>query len=199
MTDTHKVVLASGNAGKVVELQKALESFHVTLIPQTQYGVESAEETGLTFIENAILKARHASKETGLPALADDSGLEVDALQGAPGIYSARYAGEDATDAQNNQKLLEMLDGIETEQRTARFHCVLVYVRHWQDPTPLICQASWDGIIKTELDGEGGFGYDPLFYIPNLNCTSAQLSKDEKNKISHRGQAIKQLHQIFRL
>lgn len=199
MTDTHKVVLASGNAGKVVELQKALESFHVTLIPQTQYGVESAEETGLTFIENAILKARHASKETGLPALADDSGLEVDALQGAPGIYSARYAGEDATDAQNNLKLLEMLDGIETEQRTARFHCVLVYVRHWQDPTPLICQASWDGIIKTELDGEGGFGYDPLFYIPNLNCTSAQLSKDEKNKISHRGQAIKQLHQIFRL
>lgn len=199
MTDTHKVVLASGNAGKVVELQKALESFHVTLIPQTQYGVESAEETGLTFIENAILKARHASKETGLPALADDSGLEVDALQGAPGIYSARYAGEDATDAQNNQKLLEMLDGIETEQRTARFHCVLVYVRHWQDPTPLICQASWDGVIKTELDGEGGFGYDPLFYIPNLNCTSAQLSKDEKNKISHRGQAIKQLHQIFRL
>lgn len=199
MTDTHKVVLASGNAGKVVELQKALESFHVTLIPQTQYGVESAEEIGLTFIENAILKARHASKETGLPALADDSGLEVDALQGAPGIYSARYAGEDATDAQNNQKLLEMLDGIETEQRTARFHCVLVYVRHWQDPTPLICQASWDGVIKTELDGEGGFGYDPLFYIPNLNCTSAQLSKDEKNKISHRGQAIKQLHQIFRL
>lgn len=199
MTDTHKVVLASGNAGKVVELQKALESFHVTLIPQTQYGVESAEETGLTFIENAILKARHASKETGLPALADDSGLEVDALQGAPGIYSARYAGEDATDAQNNQKLLEMLDGIETEQRTARFHCVLVYVRHWQDPTPLICQASWDGVIKTELDGEGGFGYDPLFYIPNLNCTSAQLSKDEKNKISHRGQAIKKLHQIFRL
>lgn len=199
MTNTHKVVLASGNAGKVVELQKALESFHVTLIPQTQYGVESAEETGLTFIENAILKARHASKETGLPALADDSGLEVDALQGAPGIYSARYAGEDATDAQNNQKLLEMLDGIETEQRTARFHCVLVYVRHWQDPTPLICQASWDGVIKTELDGEGGFGYDPLFYIPNLNCTSAQLSKDEKNKISHRGQAIKKLHQIFRL
>lgn len=199
MTDTHKVVLASGNAGKVVELQKALESFHVTLIPQTQYGVESAEEIGLTFIENAILKARHASKETGLPALADDSGLEVDALQGAPGIYSARYAGEDATDAQNNQKLLEMLDGIETEQRTARFHCVLVYVRHWQDPTPLICQASWDGVIKTELDGEGGFGYDPLFYIPNLNCTSAQLSKDEKNKISHRGQAIKKLHQIFRL
>lgn len=199
MTDTHKVVLASGNAGKVVELQKALESFDITLIPQTQYGVESAEETGLTFIENAILKARHASKETGLPALADDSGLEVDALQGAPGIYSARYAGEDATDAQNNLKLLEMLDGIETEQRTARFHCVLVYVRHWQDPTPLICQASWDGIIKTELDGEGGFGYDPLFYIPSLNCTSAQLSKDEKNKISHRGQAIKQLHQIFRL
>ena len=199
MTDTHKVVLASGNAGKVVELQKALESFHVTLIPQTQYGVESAEEIGLTFIENAILKARHASKETGLPALADDSGLEVDALQGAPGIYSARYAGEDATDAQNNLKLLEMLDGIETEQRTARFHCVLVYVRHWQDPTPLICQASWDGVIKTELDGEGGFGYDPLFYIPNLNCTSAQLSKDEKNKISHRGQAIKKLHQIFRL
>lgn len=199
MSANIKVVLASGNAGKVIELQKALSQFHVELIPQTQFSVESADETGLSFVENAILKARHASKETGLPALADDSGLEVDALLGAPGIYSARFAGENASDHDNNLKLLAMLTDTAHEKRTARFHCVLVYVRHWQDPTPLICQASWEGMIKTELDGEGGFGYDPLFFIPALNCTSAQLSKDEKNTISHRGQAIKQLNHVFRL
>ncbi len=193
-----KVVLASGNAGKVIELQKALEKFNVELVPQTQLSVESVEETGLTFVENAILKARHASKVTGLPALADDSGLEVDFLQGAPGIYSARFAGINANDDENNIKLLDKLDGVASEQRTARFHCILVYVRHWQDPTPLICQGSWEGIIKTELDGNGGFGYDPLFFVPALNKTAAQLSKEEKNEISHRGQAIKQLHTLFR-
>ncbi len=193
-----KVVLASGNAGKVIELQKALETFNVSLIPQTQLSVESIEETGLTFVENAILKARHASKVTGLPALADDSGLEVDFLQGAPGIYSARFAGINANDDENNIKLLDKLDGVPSDQRSARFHCILVYVRHWQDPTPLICQGSWEGIIKTELDGNGGFGYDPLFFVPALNKTAAQLSKEEKNEISHRGQAIKQLHSLFR-
>jgi XTP/dITP diphosphohydrolase len=194
-----KVVLASGNKGKLVELQNALESFNVELIPQTQFDVESAEETGLTFVENAILKARHASKITGLPALSDDSGLEVDALQGAPGIYSARFAGLDCSDEQNNLKLLSELEGIEDKDRTARFHCILVYVRHWQDPTPLICQGSWEGSIKTDLQGDGGFGYDPLFFVNELSLSAAQLTKEQKSKISHRGQAIKQLHQIFRL
>ena len=194
-----KVVLASGNKGKLVELQNALESFNVELIPQTQFDVESAEETGLTFVENAILKARHASKITGLPALSDDSGLEVDALLGAPGIYSARFAGVDCSDEQNNLKLLSELKAVTAENRTARFHCILVYVRHWQDPTPIICQGSWEGQIKTELQGEGGFGYDPLFMVPELNLSAAQLTKEQKSKISHRGQAIKQLNQIFRL
>ncbi|MEH6346353.1 MAG: RdgB/HAM1 family non-canonical purine NTP pyrophosphatase [Bermanella sp.] len=194
-----KVVLASGNKGKLVELQNALDSFDVELIPQTQFEVESAEETGLTFVENAILKARHASKITGLPALSDDSGLEVDALLGAPGIYSARFAGIDCSDEQNNLKLLSELKDVAKESRSARFHCILVYVRHWQDPTPIICQGSWEGQIKTELEGEGGFGYDPLFYVTELNLSAAQLTKDQKSKISHRGQAIKQLNQIFRL
>jgi XTP/dITP diphosphohydrolase len=197
--ERNKVVLASGNKGKLVELQNALDHFNVALVPQTQFGVESVEETGLTFVENAILKARHASKVTGLPALSDDSGLEVDALFGAPGIYSARFAGIDASDEQNNLKLLEKLNGISDDKRTARFHCILVYVRHWQDPTPIICQGSWEGQIKSTLEGSGGFGYDPLFFVAQFNKTAAQLTKDEKNIISHRGQAIKQLHSKFRL
>ncbi len=196
--EAKKVVLASGNKGKLLELQNALDTFNVELVPQTQFGVESVEETGLTFVENAILKARHASKVTGLPALSDDSGLEVDALFGAPGIYSARFAGIDATDKQNNLKLLEKMDGISSDKRTARFHCILVYVRHWQDPTPIICQGSWEGIIKDELQGDGGFGYDPLFFVPDLNASAAQLSKGEKSSVSHRGQAIRQLHSTFR-
>jgi len=199
-----KVVLASGNKGKLAELQNALDGFNVELIPQSEFNVTDADETGLSFIENAILKARHASMATGLPALADDSGLEVDALDGAPGIYSARYSimdGEDgpATDEKNNQKLLNALKGVQPENRTARFHCVLAFVRHAKDPNPLIAQRAWEGTIQSELDGQGGFGYDPLFFIKELNCTSAQLSKEEKNKISHRGQAIEQLKKVFRL
>jgi len=199
-----KVVLASGNKGKLAELQNALDGFNVELIPQSEFNVTDAEETGLSFIENAILKARHASMATGLPALADDSGLEVDALDGAPGIYSARYSimdGEDgpATDEKNNQKLLNALKGVQPENRTARFHCVLAFVRHAKDPNPLIAQGAWEGTIQSELDGQGGFGYDPLFFIKELNCTSAQLTKEEKNKISHRGQAIEQLKKVFRL
>ena len=199
-----KVVLASGNKGKLAELQNALDGFNVELIPQSEFNVTDADETGLSFIENAILKARHASMATGLPALADDSGLEVDALDGAPGIYSARYSimdGEDgpATDEKNNQKLLNALKGVQPENRTARFHCVLAFVRHAKDPNPLIAQGAWEGTIQSELDGQGGFGYDPLFFIKELNCTSAQLTKEEKNKISHRGQAIEQLKQMFRL
>ena len=199
-----KVVLASGNKGKLAELQNALDGFNVELIPQSEFNVTDADETGLSFIENAILKARHASMATGLPALADDSGLEVDALDGAPGIYSARYSimdGEDgpATDEKNNQKLLNALKGVQPENRTARFHCVLAFVRHAKDPNPLIAQRAWEGTIQSELDGQGGFGYDPLFFIKELNCTSAQLTKEEKNKISHRGQAIEQLKKVFRL
>jgi XTP/dITP diphosphohydrolase len=199
-----QIVLASGNKGKLAELQNALDGFDVELIPQSEFDVTDADETGLSFIENAILKARHASLATGLPALADDSGLEVDALDGAPGIYSARYSIMDgetgpASDEKNNLKLLKALKGVQPENRGARFHCVLAYVRHAKDPNPLICQGAWEGQIKTELDGTGGFGYDPLFFIEALNCTSAQLSKEEKNKISHRGQAIEQLKQVFRL
>lgn len=199
-----QIVLASGNKGKLAELQNALDTFDVELIAQSEFDVSDADETGLSFIENAILKARHASLATGLPALADDSGLEVDALDGAPGIYSARYSIMDgeagpASDEKNNQKLLTALKDVQPENRSARFHCVLAFVRHAKDPNPLICQGAWEGEIKTSLDGEGGFGYDPLFFIKELNCTSAQLTKEEKNKISHRGKAIAQLKQIFRL
>ncbi len=190
--ERHKVVLASGNKGKLVELQNALDNFDVELVPQI-------EETGLTFVENAILKARHASKVTGLPALSDDSGLEVDALFGAPGIYSARFSGVDANDEKNNLKLLEEMTDVPDNKRSARFHCILVYVRHWQDPTPIICQGSWEGVIKSALEGDGGFGYDPLFFVPELDRSAAQMSKAEKNEISHRGQAIQQLHSVFRL
>ena len=199
-----QIVLASGNRGKLAELQNALDTFDVELIAQSEFDVSDADETGLSFIENAILKARHASLATGLPALADDSGLEVDALDGAPGIYSARYSIMDgeagpASDEKNNKKLLTALKDVQPENRTARFHCVLAFVRHAKDPNPLICQGAWEGEIKKSLDGEGGFGYDPLFFIQELNCTSAQLSKEEKNKIGHRGKASAQLKQIFRL
>lgn len=193
-----KVVLASGNKGKLNELQNALGDFGVELIPQNQLAIESAEETGLTFIENAILKARHASKDSGLPALADDSGLEVDFLDGAPGIYSARYAGEEATDQQNNDKLLDALNGVPVQRRRARFHCYLVYVRHWQDPTPIICQGTWEGQILTQPQGEGGFGYDPLFFDPELQICPALITKDAKNKISHRGKAVRLLQDAFK-
>ena len=153
-----KVVLATGNAGKVRELASLLSDFGLDIVAQTDLGVDSAEETGLTFIENAILKARHAAKVTGLPAIADDSGLAVDVLGGAPGIYSARYSGEDATDQKNLQKLLETLKDVPDDQRQARFHCVLVYLRHAEDPTPLVCHGSWPGVITREPAGTGGFG-----------------------------------------
>lgn len=185
-----KIILASGNKGKLREFSQVLGDLNVEVIPQSEYNVSDADETGLSFVENAILKARHASKATGLPALADDSGLEVDALQGAPGIYSARFSGADATDKKNNYLLLEKLQGVPVDQRTARFRCVLVFMRHANDPTPLICQGSWEGIILEQLSGENGFGYDPLFLIPELEKTSAQLPSDEKNRISHRGQAV---------
>lgn len=188
-----KVVLATGNAGKVRELADLLGDFGLDVVAQTELGVESAEETGLTFIENAILKARHAARVTGLPAIADDSGLAVDVLGGAPGIYSARYAGIDASDQQNLEKLLITLNDVPDEQRKARFHCVLVYMRHAEDPTPLVCHGSWEGQITRETAGAGGFGYDPIFFVPSEGKTAAELTRDEKRAISHRGQALKLL------
>lgn len=193
-----KVVLATGNPGKVRELADLLAAFGLDIVAQTELGVESAEETGLTFIENAILKARHAAEITGLPAIADDSGLAVDALGGAPGIYSARYAGVDASDQQNLDKLLVSLEKVPNGERQAQFHCVLVYVRHATDPTPLVFHGSWAGEITRAAAGAGGFGYDPIFYVPELGKTAAELSKDEKRAVSHRGKALTLLLEAMR-
>lgn len=190
---SQKIVLASGNKGKLKEFNQVLADLHVEVVPQSEFQVSDAEETGLSFVENAILKARHAAEATGLPALADDSGLEVDALQGAPGIYSARFSGTDATDTKNNALLLEKLQGLPAADRTARFRCVLVFMRHANDPTPLICQGTWEGQIVEEASGQNGFGYDPLFWIDSLGKTSAELTPEEKNALSHRGQAVAEL------
>jgi len=193
-----KVVLATGNPGKVRELADLLADFGLNVVAQTELGVDSAEETGLTFIENAILKARHAAQITGLPAIADDSGLAVDALGGAPGIYSARYAGVDASDRQNLDKLLVALKDVPQGSRGAQFHCVLVYMRHAEDPTPLVFHGSWAGEIAFESAGAGGFGYDPVFYVPELGRTAAELSRDEKSAVSHRGKALKLMLEAMR-
>ncbi|WP_192459149.1 RdgB/HAM1 family non-canonical purine NTP pyrophosphatase [Musicola keenii] len=193
-----KLVLATGNAGKVRELAGLLADVGFDVIAQTALNVDNAEETGLTFIENAILKARHAARKTGLPAIADDSGLAVDALGGAPGIYSARYSGPDATDRQNLEKLLQALEHVPDEQRQASFHCVLVYLRHADDPTPLVCHCRWQGMITRAPAGEGGFGYDPIFQVPSLGKTAAELSREEKNAHSHRGQALRLLLDTLR-
>ncbi|GKW39030.1 XTP/dITP diphosphatase [Pectobacterium carotovorum] len=193
-----KVVLATGNPGKVRELASLLADFGLDIVAQTELGVDSAEETGLTFIENAILKARHAAQITGLPAIADDSGLAVDALGGAPGIYSARYAGADASDQQNLDKLLLTLKDVPDEQRRASFHCVLVYLRHAEDPTPIVCHGSWQGMLTHEAAGSGGFGYDPIFFVPELGKTAAELTREEKNAQSHRGQALRLLLDALR-
>ena len=181
------IVLASGNAGKLKELNRILGPLNVTLVSQAEYGVPEVPENGLSFVENAIIKARAAAAHTGLPAIADDSGLEVDYLNGAPGIHSARYSGEG--DAGNNAKLLRALEGVPEDQRGARFQCVLVYLRHARDPTPIVCQGSWGGRILLEPRGERGFGYDPLFYVPDHGCSSAELEPGLKNRISHRARA----------
>ena len=193
-----KVVLATGNPGKVRELASLLADFGLDIVAQTELGVDSAEETGLTFIENAILKARHAAHITGLPAIADDSGLAVDALGGAPGIYSARYAGVDASDQQNLDKLLLTLKDVPDEQRRASFHCVLVYLRHAEDPTPIVCHGSWQAVLTHEAAVSGGFGYDPIFFVPELGKTAAELTREEKNAQSHRGQALRLLLDALR-
>ena len=190
-----KIVLASGNAGKLREFQQLLSGCGFEVVPQSDFFSESAEEIGLTFVENAIIKARYACAKTGLPAIADDSGIEVDALNGRPGIYSARYAGTAAKDPDNNAKLLQELAGVPAEKRTARYHAVLAFMRHAEDPTPMLCHGVWEGVILTEPRGEGGFGYDPLFWVPTHQCASAELSKEEKNRISHRGKAMRELLQ----
>lgn len=188
-----RLVLASGNPGKLRELSHLLDDLGYELHPQSEFGVPEVAETGTTFVENAIIKARHAAAHTDLPALADDSGIEVDALDGAPGVYSARFAGPDADDASNNALLVEKLRSVPSEQRTARYRAVIVLMRHAADPSPLICEGSWEGMIQLEPAGSGGFGYDPYFYLPEQGCTSAELSRDEKNRLSHRGQALTEL------
>ncbi len=190
---TTTIVLASSNPGKVREIAELLVGLNLTVVPQGKFDVPEIEETGLSFIENAILKARNAARHTGLAAIGDDSGLEVDALNGAPGIHSARYAGETSTDEANVDKLLRELIDVPEEQRSARFQCVAVYLRHADDPTPLIGQGTWEGRILFEPKGESGFGYDPVFFVPTHHCSAAELPPDVKNRLSHRGQALRNL------
>ncbi|MGK2913362.1 MAG: RdgB/HAM1 family non-canonical purine NTP pyrophosphatase [Porticoccaceae bacterium] len=185
-----KVVLATANVGKVEEFQALLAGRQLRVVPQSQFNITAIEETGLSFVENAILKARHAARYSGLPAIADDSGLEVDFLNGAPGIHSARFAGDNASDDRNNQRLLRLLQDASAEERTARFQCLLVFLRHDRDPTPIICQGTWEGRILFAPHGDQGFGYDPLFYLPACDCTAAELPAEQKNRLSHRGQAM---------
>lgn len=189
------LVLASGNAGKLKELQAMLGDLPLQIVAQGELGVSDVPETGLTFVENALIKARHASAVTGLPALADDSGLIVDALDGAPGLYSARYAGSPTNDAANNAKLLDALREVPAERRTARFYAVIVVLRHANDPQPLICEGSWEGVILDELRGSNGFGYNPVFLDPALGMTAAEMDPAQKNAISHRALALQLLKQ----
>jgi len=190
---TQRIVLASNNLGKVREFNQLLADTELEVVPQSEFSVPEIEETGLTFVENAILKARNAAEHTGLPAIADDSGLEVDALDGAPGIYSARYAGSGASDQDNLEKLLEALAHVDDPQRSARFQCLMVYMRHAGDPTPRIFQGTWEGRILRAPRGTGGFGYDPVFLVPAMGQASAELPPEVKNRLSHRGQAVRQL------
>lgn len=188
-----RVVLATANPGKLRELQVLLADAGIDVLPQARFGISTPAESGSTFVENAILKARHAAAASGLPAIGDDSGLEVDALEGRPGVLSARYAGADATDAANNARLLQELNGVPAEARTARYRCVLVLMRRASDPAPFICEGVWEGRIALAPAGEHGFGYDPLFLVGELAITAAQLSPELKNSLSHRGQALRQL------
>lgn len=188
-----KLVIASANTGKLRELSQLFVNLDYQLYPQADFDVPEVAETGTTFVENAIIKARNAAQHTGFAALADDSGIEVDALNGAPGVYSARFSGPDATDETNNALLVEKLRQLPEQQRGARYRAVIVYMQNAADPSPVICEGSWEGIILLEPHGTGGFGYDPYFYLPEQGCTSAELSAELKNKLSHRGQALRQL------
>jgi len=188
-----RIVLASGNKGKIAEIQAILQQQAIEVISQSHFKVSEADETGSTFVENAIIKARHAAEISQLPAIADDSGLEVDALNGLPGVHSARYAGLPSNDQRNTDKLLQALADVSEAQRSARFHCVMVFMAHAKDPSPLIAHGVWEGRIAFEKSGNNGFGYDPVFYIPQLNSVSAALEPAIKNQLSHRAQALKQL------
>ena len=199
MNAANMLVLASGNSGKLKEFNQLLSPLGLDVRPQAEFGVHDVEETGLTFVENALLKAREASRVSGLPALADDSGLEVDALHGAPGIYSARYAGEPKSDERNNEKLLAALSECAEGHRTARYWCVLVYLRHAEDPVPVIVQRSWEGEVLAHPRGEGGFGYDPLFWLPDQGMSVAELPSETKNRLSHRGRALHTLVDILKV
>ena len=190
---TQRIVLATGNKGMVREFSELLAARDISIVPQSDFAVPEADETGLTFVENAIIKARNAAAHTGLPAIADDSGLEVDFLKGAPGIYSARYAGEGANDQDNNNKMLGELEGVPEADRTARYWCILVFMRHENDPVPIITQASWEGRILEAPRGDGGFGYDPIFLPNGYNVSFAEMSMEEKGAISHRGRAVEEL------
>ncbi|MBS0286572.1 MAG: RdgB/HAM1 family non-canonical purine NTP pyrophosphatase [Proteobacteria bacterium] len=192
-----KIVLATNNEGKVKEILAFLDGLNIELISQAQFNVPPIAETGLSFVENALMKARHAAQYSQLPALADDSGLVVDALQGAPGIFSARFAGPTATSVDNIHKLLSQMQNIEKSQRTAHFYCALVFVRHAKDPAPIICQAKWDGEILSEQQGNQGFGYDPIFYVPTHHCSAAELTLAQKNTLSHRAKALAQFKEQF--
>lgn len=193
MTDDKRLVIASNNRGKIAELEALLAPLNLRPVAQGELGVTEAEEPAVTFVENAIIKARHAARVTGLPTLADDSGLAVDALGGRPGVRSARFAGDGATDQQNLDALLAALEGVAEQDRTAQFHCVLVYLRHAEDPTPIICHGRWPGRILEQAQGEGGFGYDPIFLAPETNTSAAELTREEKAGISHRGRALAML------
>jgi len=193
-----RVVLASGNRGKVREIGAMLSGMALTVLPQSDFEVPTAAETGLTFVENAILKARNAAMHTGLPAIADDSGIEVRALNGAPGVHSAVYAGEGAGDQENLEKLLRACEAVPEGERAARFVCVMVYLRHAEDATPLIAQGIWRGELLRAAIGENGFGYDPIFFVPERGCSSAQLPPEVKNRLSHRGQALRALVALLR-
>jgi len=193
MFPSSELVVATGNKGKLNEISQVLAPLGISVRGQKEFSIPEIEETGLTFVENAILKARNTCAHTGKPALADDSGIEVDFLQGAPGIYSARYAGPGASDADNVDKLLSALLNVPESERSARFQCVMVYLRHADDPTPLICQGTWEGRITLAPSGDNGFGYDPVFWVPQHQCTAAQLPPEIKNSLSHRGQALQAL------
>jgi XTP/dITP diphosphohydrolase len=188
-----KLVVASSNPDKLRELLQLFDGLDYELYPQSALNVPEVSETGTTFVENAIIKARNAAQHTGFAALADDSGIEVDALNGAPGVYSARFSGADASDEANNALLVEKLRAVPEQQRSARYRAVIVFMRNAADPSPIICEGSWEGQILLEPRGQGGFGYDPFFYLPEQGCTSAELSAEQKNQQSHRGKALREL------
>ncbi len=193
-----QIVLASGNAGKVREISKLFANSGIEIVPQSQFNVPEVAETGTTFVENAIIKARHAAECTGLPAISDDSGIEVDALDARPGVYSARYAGENASDKDNNNLMLKELSGTAEAERSARYQCLIVFMRSHTDTVPIITQGSWEGSILQAPQGDGGFGYDPIFYVPSHGCSGGELPLDIKNTLSHRAIALNAMLDEFK-